>query len=79
MHIGLVWRRVKSCLHSGLGQLEHYPGAAFVCALTAKCSEHGLQALKPLELSGLIGVSSAALPSVRGSQQSLNYLLAGCV
>jgi hypothetical protein len=78
MHIG-VFRRVTSCLHSGLGQLEHYPGGTFVYELTAKCSEHGLQAFGPVDLSGLMGVSAAALPSVRGSQQSLNYLLAGCV
>jgi hypothetical protein len=52
--------RVASCLHSGLGQLEHYPGGSFVRELTAKCLQHGLQAFGPLELSGLIGVSAAA-------------------
>jgi hypothetical protein len=78
LHIGFVCRRITSDLHSGLGQLSYYPGDAFVCALTAKCSEHGLQAFKLLELSGLIGVSGAALQLILSVDcMTAAHLLAG--
>jgi hypothetical protein len=45
----------------GLGQLEHYPGEAFMAHFVARCGQLGLDAFGLVELSGLMAVGNETL------------------
>jgi hypothetical protein len=45
----------------GLGQLEHYPGEAFMTHFVARCGQLSLDAFGPVELSGLMTVGDETL------------------